>query len=585
MATSILYLDVDDEITSAASRIRSAEARRVAVVLPYGSRVATSRINFRLLARDALTHEKRLSIVAGDAATRALAASAGLPVFSTVGEYEGSAEGDGGPPTGSGAAAPAAAMATAMAGAAVLPGAGTGSVVEDPSVDTGATTVEGVVPAAAAVVALPPAARDRSGSRGPATAAGGSASVVRPVRVAVPSFGSMPRTPILVGLAVIGLVIVIGAVGAYLFLPSASVAISPREQTIGPVAFRVIADADATAPDVEAGVVPATVIDLPVEVADTFPATGKRVEEEPAKGTVRFDNLDFTSSNTIAKGAVVSTGSGVRFRTDRAVTVPPAELVGLTVVPSRASVKVTAVDEGPEGNVEPNAITNVPRGEEPLFLKVTNPDATSGGERTEFPRVTQDDVDAAVATLRAGLTGAFDDELADPGLGGGAVTVFPETAVLGDPSWSEDPAEIVGREAESFELGATAAGTVTAVDTAPVEAIAEERLASSVEAGHDLVPDSNKIDVSPGVVQEGVVSFPVTVTARQVARLDPAAIETEILGLPLADAQAILDGYGRADLQVWPDWVGTIPTFDGRVEVTIDSPVPTGSPGASESPP
>ena len=60
------------------------------VVLPYGSRVATSRINFRLLAREALTHDKRLSIVAGDAATRALAASAGLPVFASVAEYEAS---------------------------------------------------------------------------------------------------------------------------------------------------------------------------------------------------------------------------------------------------------------------------------------------------------------------------------------------------------------------------------------------------------------------------------------------------------------------------------------------------------------
>jgi len=330
--------------------------------------------------------------------------------------------------------------------------------------------------------------------------------------------------------------------------------------------------------------VPATVIDIPVELTDTFPATGKRVEEAPAKGSVRFDNLDFTSSNTIAKGAVVSTGSGVRFRTDRAVTVPPAELVGLTVVPSRASVKVTAVDEGPEGNVEPNAITNVPRGEEPLFLKVTNPDAMSGGERTEFPRVTQEDVDTAVAALRDGLTGTFDDALADPDLGGGDVTVFPETAALGDMTWSEEPDEIVGREAESFELGATAAGTVTAVDTAPVEAIAEARLTSSVESGHDLVPDSNKIDVSPGVVQDGVVSFPVTVTARQVARLDPTAIEARILGLPLADAQTLLDEYGTAEIVAWPDWVGTIPTLDGRVEVTIDSPVPTGSPGPSGSP-
>jgi len=88
VAGRIIYLEVDDEITSAAARIRASDAPRIAVVLPYGSRVATSRINFRLLSRDALTHDKRLSIVTGDPATRALAASAGLAVFASVAEYE-----------------------------------------------------------------------------------------------------------------------------------------------------------------------------------------------------------------------------------------------------------------------------------------------------------------------------------------------------------------------------------------------------------------------------------------------------------------------------------------------------------------
>ena len=88
MEVRVLYLDIDDEITTAASRIRSSDGTRVAMVLPNGSRVATSRINFRLLARDATLNNKRLSIVASDAATRALAASAGLPLFASVNEYE-----------------------------------------------------------------------------------------------------------------------------------------------------------------------------------------------------------------------------------------------------------------------------------------------------------------------------------------------------------------------------------------------------------------------------------------------------------------------------------------------------------------
>ena len=78
----IIYLDIDDEITSAATRIRDAKDARVALVLPAGSRVATSRINFRLLAREAQSRRRQLSIVAPEGSARSLAASAGLPVAS-----------------------------------------------------------------------------------------------------------------------------------------------------------------------------------------------------------------------------------------------------------------------------------------------------------------------------------------------------------------------------------------------------------------------------------------------------------------------------------------------------------------------
>src|SRR5512147_1181272 len=121
MAGGIIYLDIDDEITSAAARVRSNDARRVALVLPYGSRVATSRINFRLLSRDALINEKQLAVVAADSATRALAASAGLPVFSSVGEYESSFAGLEAEAEGGAAAEPRPAAPGAGSSAAVAP--------------------------------------------------------------------------------------------------------------------------------------------------------------------------------------------------------------------------------------------------------------------------------------------------------------------------------------------------------------------------------------------------------------------------------------------------------------------------------
>jgi hypothetical protein len=88
--------------------------------------------------------------------------------------------------------------------------------------------------------------------------------------------------------------------------------------------------------------------------------------------------------------------------------------------------------------------------------------------------------------------------------------------------------------------------------------------------------------VDPAVVSGGRIRFPVTVTASQVRILDPSAIEAEIAGRPLDEARAILETYGTVDLQVWPDWVATIPTLQDRVSVTVDGPTVDAADGGAE---
>jgi len=643
MAMRVLYLDVDDEITSAASRIRSTEEIRVAIVLPYGSRIATSRINFRLLARDATLSGKRLSVIAADAATRALAASAGLPIYASVAEYETSIDGGGGAASGGGLVVPVEAAdadvepapertpprqsakgrggrrkaveppaealwpaaGAATAGAAAAGAAAAGTAAADGVVVTG----EVGAPRPPRMAPEPPAGSPgeralrrspsdirRQASPGPAVAAslGSTASVATPAAVPGPRtpavvpaervmadtpdrpffadrrFSSFTdRMPIVVGVAVLALALIVGGVGAYLLLPTASVVITPKQTTIGPIQLTVTADPTKTEPDPVAKTVPAQTLPVQVDASQTFQVTGKRVEEKTATGRVRFRNKDFTSTNTIPKGSIVSTQSGIRFRTDRTITVARAQLVGLQIFPSTASVKVTAVKAGPEGNVEPNTILVIPRGEDPLTLDVTNPDATSGGKRTEFPRVAQADLDAAKAALRTQLTSQFQTKLTDPSLAGPGTTVFPETGTLSEPAFSVDPATLLGDEVATFQLGANATGSVLGVEESAVADVASADIGTHVGAGYTLVDDSSTVDPSPGIVDNGVITFPVTITAKEQLSLDPAAIETEIRGKTLAEAQTTLARYGSAQVSVWPDWVGTIPTLDARVDVQV----------------
>ena len=592
MADGILYLDGDDEITSAAARVRGVAGGRVAVVLPYGSRVATSRINFRLLARDALTHEKRLSVVSSDSATRALAASAGLPVFATVQEYEASL-----PPArestaefGAAAAAAAgagsaAAVRTAKRAAALAGTKGSTEAIwtETARVETPDASAEASsgTPAVAAIVGTSVAAEPApsAGVTGPPPTTATRRADVTVTR----SRGPGRRGPIAVGLAVLALALLVGVVGAYLFLPSATIVVTPRQGTIGPIQLIVAADPTTTEPNPSAPSVPAQSLSVDVAASDTFPASGKRVEESAATGTVRFRNVDFTASNFIPAGSIVSGPGGVRFRTDKSITIGAASLVGLQIFPKTASVGVTAVAPGLGGNLEPNTILTLPKGESPVTLSVTNPEATTGGTREEFPRIVKADVDAALVALDATLRADFDEQIADPSLPPAGSTVFPETAVLGPSTPDHDPAALVGTEAATFDLGASATGTVIAVDDEPVAAIAEARLRESVAGGSELVEESIDVQVGAAEVVDGQVTFPVTATATQVAVLDPAELETMVLGKTPAEAKVILAPYGASRINLSPDWVSTIPTFENRVELTIDTSA-VGSPEPSPSP-
>ena len=220
--------------------------------------MATSRINFRLLARDALTHEKRLSIVAGDPATRALAASAGLPVFAYGRRVRDVARRPRGRAieTGGWAGAAAAAAAAAMTAAAAehdeAPGCGTLGLV--------APAAAAAAAAAAATCArrrcrsgadAVRARRARSGRRSharprrPRRAAAATSGRPAPRRLrprAVRGAWRSIRTPWLIGGGILALALLVGAVGAYLLLPSATIVVTPRPEPVGPIQITVVAD-------------------------------------------------------------------------------------------------------------------------------------------------------------------------------------------------------------------------------------------------------------------------------------------------------------------------------------------------------
>ena len=81
---AVWYLDNDDEITDAVARLRGATDERVVFVVPPGSRIATGRINFKLLAREAESRDLHMAIASPDEQVRALAGAAGVLAAATL---------------------------------------------------------------------------------------------------------------------------------------------------------------------------------------------------------------------------------------------------------------------------------------------------------------------------------------------------------------------------------------------------------------------------------------------------------------------------------------------------------------------
>ena len=612
MAT-ILYLDVDDEITTAAARMRSAADKAVAIVLPAGSRLATSRINFRLLAREGLERNRTLSIVAADPAARAIAASAGLPVYASVADFEaeavpGAAAGEPRPtvdqtPTPAAGPSPTtkttrrrqrAAKETA-AGAAVGGSAVAGeSVVSRAAAEQmSADLLAGGGSDAPTIVALPPLPRPRprveTRPLSPPETRPRSSAATSPI---VPNAwsGGLLSGRLLAVLGSLLIVLLILAVVGYVVLPQATVVVTPVAAPIGPVSFVVRADPDATTLDATGGVIPATRLSLDFTASGEYPATGKRVVQAKAKGALRWRNCDPTRSYTIPAGTIASTGSGIGFATDAAVFLPVAisSPDGTKITCQPRVVAARAVKAGPSGNVGAGSVTVVPSNLNSVVIKVTNPAAMTGGKRDEFTRVQQSDIDAALAQLTSDIGAQFTSWEAAPDALPQGATAFPATGKLGSVVPSVDPSTLIDVEQPTFQLAATSTGTVVAVDTSQIVRIAQERIAAQVPAERTLRDGSVTAQHDTGSADGELVDFRVTAAGQAIPVLDPNALREAIKGRSVDEARSILGRYGTVRIDTWPGFVSSIPTLDARLDLTVavdgavSSPAPSG--GAPSSP-
>jgi hypothetical protein len=532
--TQLLYLEPDDEITTVVRRLREADAHRLVLVASGRTKATTSAVALRLLAQVAAEEGREVVLVA-DPAARSLAAEAGIPAFASVADAN--AEG-------------AVALTPAPA-----PRAPIHVVRGEPApaaIDGSATPL---------IPASTPAARmdeTQAVPTQPPPKAGR-----RPASIREGMAGGRSKVPVAAVAAGVLLLLVLAGAAIAIVLPAATVTLRP--QAI------LVTQSYAVSPDLHPSDVE------PLSSTKEGEATGHRTKRTAATGIVTF--INYSPDNVLVpSGTVVSAGGQITFRTTVEVTVPDS-FFGFVGV---ADAPIEAVDRGPMGNVEPDAIDQIedrnidralrgPGG--PNNRRVRNNNPIAGGDEVRLLVVRRSDV--------IGVTRALNDDLEQQLTDLRAETddrIYPGEDVPAPKV--EVPKGLIGHESEepyTFELTGTLVDDQPFVLKPDVVAAARERLLgdeTAIPQGTSL--DEGTIDVQPGTASlEGdSIVVQTEVNANALPNFDRAALPGMITGKTSEDAVAALRPIGPATVDLWPPWVDHIPGLEWRIRVDVRPAVP-----------
>jgi hypothetical protein len=524
---SVWYLELDDEITDAVARLRAAKDERVVFVVPAGSRIGTGRINFRLLAREAVSRGLGIALVSGDPQVRALAASAGLPTYASVGESE--------------------------------RGAATEGPLKQDAVD-GTPAAEGTGATATITTAPGPGAGVRTA---------GSRPVRRPRsrrRVMAMTVG---------GLALVGVVGGGALLALYQSVPTARIllALAPRAFPPRVIALSVSASEPTSA---ETGTIQGQLARVTVPGSVQVIATERVDLSNSARGTVTFTNGGQVPV-AIPERTVVATPDGIAFQT---LQVVPAVPVGGT-----ADVEVWALEQGQEGNVPAGSITVIPQ-DAALAAQlgsggVINAEPTTGGQTGDQMRFSQEDYDDAVRRLTADLTARLRDAV--PEVDEDTIA-YPGTAQQASEVIVEQPAAaVVGAVGPEATLTGSLQANVLTASRSQVEAVARQMLATAVAPAH-LVPGSVIELGDPTITDDRATYRASAIGLVYGLTIEESDLKDQVRNKTIEQAQDILSRYGTATITLSPDFLPSLPDDPNRIEISLASPEPGATPVPMTSP-
>lgn len=533
MTKDVIYIDVEDDITTIIGNIKASKEKIIALVPPSRVGVLQSAVSMRLLQRTAEQNGKRLVLISNNHALASLAAAAKIPVAKNLQSKPELAE----VPVLKvdddevidGEMLPVGELARAAEGknkdAAVLEAIQAGAVDGEPAAATR--------PRAKAAKA----AKSTKGSK------------------KVPEFSSFRKKLFLIGGGVLALIIFM--VWAIWFAPRATVVITAKTIPVT-VGDNVTLSTSATT-SAKNKVMKVIRQEEKKDLSVDFTPTGKKEVGDKATGQVRLSIRDIDLlGKTVPAGTELSSSSGVVFVTDSAATFTLENYRGVVV-------GITAAKIGSSYNGAVGSVDGAPSGVSARIV-----DATTGGSSKEVTVVSADDVSKATSKL--------EDEK-DSSLRSKLESAFGESSIVIGDSYQEKRS----KPSSSVAVGSEASGSVTLKSTLTASMVAVDKvdLSNYLKQAIEIEIDGKKDQKIYGdgadeakftqFNQDGDTSI-VRLTANGTIgpEVDESEVKDQARGKNYGDIQSSIesiDGVEDVETKFWPFWVSTVPDDVNRIKV------------------
>lgn len=531
----ILYLELDEEITSVIDKIKNLPGMRVGLVVPREATLLQSVVNLRLLAKEANALGKEIAIVTADRIGRNLAAQVGLTVYNSIQE-----------------------QTPAFTPPPPIPNPR--EVIElDLSPESEEKPPEGV-----SIHHFQEARRYQPPAR--------PQPAFRPEpQPAAKSLSPKELDPRLKKLLwpIVAILAVLAAIAAFLLWPKALVTLAvPSEDLKKEV--KVLMSNKITQADIQQSVFPATLIEAEKESSQKFAATGKKNIGEKTKGTITVYNAWESSARKFSAGTKFSSSSKV-FLAINDFTVPGSAIREGNLVPGSVSVQIEAEKPGEEYNIKAGRFTilGLPSAQQEKIYGSSSGDF-SGGYAKEVQVVSQTDYDNGKKTLQDKLTAEVDQEMRTQAQG---QKMLDKAVITPEPEITTSSK--VDEEAKEFEMKLKLKKQAMVFNFANYREFLTQILAKQVPSDK-MVAIANDEDIGAMVqntaFDKGEMEMTNNVAAKIAAKISADKIKTDILGKGKGEADKYLksqEGVSAAEIRFSPSWWPKIPILSRNLTVQI----------------